>query len=79
MAVRFVPKRDMHLVVKGKKKFFSARHRDGGLPGYPPEAMQGLSREQQTYFSRIEVDDVEQATAAPGEKRARKPRTADTE
>lgn len=82
MAARYTVKKDVFLVGRdGRKRFFSInkKNRDGTV-GYTDEDLKGLTRDQLTFFTKMEVsggDIVEQATQAPGEKRARKPRVED--
>jgi hypothetical protein len=89
MAVRYVPKHKsgVFLVDKsGRKRFFQGQRRlpDGTL-GYKPDEIKGLSRDAMRAFRIVEVsgseieEDVEQATQAPGEKRARRPKKETTE
>ena len=74
MAQRFVVKRDVHLVDRqGRRRFYKRNHlRRDGTVGYLPEEITGLSRDQLKFFveNRVDGDGVEQATAAPGEKRS---------
>jgi hypothetical protein len=74
MATRYVAKRDQFLVDRqGKKRFFKRNNiRRDGTVGYTPDELKGLSRDQLRMFVETTVDGegVEQATAAPGEKRS---------
>ena len=74
MAQRYVAKRDVFLVDRqGRKRFFKRnRQRPDGTVGYAPDEIVGLSRDQLKMFtaSTVEGEGVEQATAAPGEKRS---------
>jgi hypothetical protein len=82
VAVRYVPKQKAGVFLvdrSGKKRFFKGQRRlpDGTL-GYKPDEIKGLSRDAMKAFRKVEVsgsdiiedETVEQATAAPGEKRA---------
>lgn len=78
MAVRYVPTVDVSLRDKyNRKLIFHANHiRRDGTQGYTTEELHGLTRDHMNLFRVIEVSGdeiVEQATRAPGEKRARKP------
>jgi len=66
MAVRYIAKTDFRCADKqGRRRFYQAKH-----PGYTPEQVAGLRRQHMSMFRKIEVSEVvEQATAAPGEKR----------
>lgn len=81
MAVRYIPKQKAGVFLvdrSGRKRFFQGQRRlpDGTL-GYTTEELKGLSRDNLRMFRKVDVsgtdvtDDgvVEQATAAPGEKR----------
>jgi hypothetical protein len=78
MSVRFLPRYSFSIDIGGVPltfvpDFFDRRD---GLPGYR-ELPVGLSKVQRAAFRTIEVADegvVEQATAAPGEKRRVKAR-----
>lgn len=82
MAIRYVVKKDVFLVGKdGRKRFFKAgkANRDGSI-GYTAEELVGLTRDHLMFFEQIEMSGagvVEQATQAPGEKRARKPKSSE--
>lgn len=74
MAQRFVAKKDVHMVDRqGRRRFYKRNHmRRDGTVGYLPEEITGLSRDQLKMFveNTVEGEGVEQATAAPGEKRS---------
>lgn len=74
MTVRYVPASD--LVVgdrQGVRRIFKAHHvRPDGTLGYSEEEVAGLYRDHLASFRKVEVEIIEQATAAPGEKRTRK-------
>jgi hypothetical protein len=67
VALRYIAKTDFFCADRdGRRRFYSAKH-----PGYLPEQVKGLSRDHLKMFRKFEVEEVvEQATAAPGEKRA---------
>ena len=77
MARHYIPTTPFNVYIGGVKAVFHPDHRDRatGLPGYP-EAQ--VPKELRGSFRAIDIGDadgpVEQATAAPGEKRATKPR-----
>jgi hypothetical protein len=74
MAKRFIVKRDVYVVDRtGRQRFYRRNHvREDGTVGYTPEEIKGLSRDHLRMFTENSVDGegVEQATAAPGEKRS---------
>lgn len=67
MAVRYIAKTDFFCADRaGRRRFYSAQH-----PGYTPEQVTGLSRVHLNMFNKVDIEEIiEQATAAPGEKRA---------
>jgi hypothetical protein len=69
VAIRYIATTDFRCADRnGRRRFYQAKH-----PGYTPEEIKGLSRDHLRMFTKIEVNEViEQATAAPGEKRATK-------
>lgn len=73
MATRFIPKSDFIVADKqGRRRMFKARHRrNDGSPGYLAEEIKGLYRDHLKMFREVDItgEGVEQATAAPGEKR----------
>lgn len=69
MVKRFVPRSSISF---GPGKLYTPQHRQpDGTPGYTEDQVSGLSDKQLNSFRAIEIigDDVEEATAAPGEKR----------
>lgn len=74
MAVRYVANSDFVVAdKKGRRRLFKRNHRrQDGTIGYLPEEITGLYRDHLRMFKETTVDgeDVEQATAAPGEKRS---------
>jgi hypothetical protein len=76
MAVRYVPKHDFVCADrKGRRRVFRKNNvrRDGSI-GYEASELEGLYRDHLGMFEKFEMSGgeiVEQATAAPGEKRAR--------
>lgn len=83
MTVRYIVDKPFSAYVDGVWLTFTPNytHRDG-QPGYPNIPTK-LNKAQKDLFRAIDVDTsgagpVEQATAAPGEKRTIKPKTAAT-
>jgi hypothetical protein len=75
MATRYRPNGQFAVYVDGTPRVFKPDYIDpaSGLQGYDKSALAGLSKEQRASFTEIQVGSpVEQATAAPGEKRTRK-------
>jgi hypothetical protein len=73
MSVRYVPKKDFYCVDrKGRKRFYKASHRrSDGTAGYVRDEVTDLYRNHLGMFLKVDdVPVVEQATAAPGERRA---------
>lgn len=81
MPVRYIASRDFYVADKnGRKRFFKSSHRGrDGFSGYTSDEVKGLYRDHMSFFKKVEVQNeiVEQATAAPGEKRSRKPKADD--
>lgn len=79
MATRYMVKKDVFIVDRtGHSRFYSANKKNqDGTVGYLPEDLKGLTRDHvDMFFEKVEMSGagiVEQATQAPGEKRARKP------
>jgi hypothetical protein len=77
MARHYIPVAPFNVYIGGVKAVFHPDHvdRTSGLPGYPEDQ---VPKELRGSFRAIDIGDadgpVEQATAAPGEKRATKPR-----
>lgn len=79
MAERYIPAHDFVCADKqGQRRMFHVRHRrPDGTFGYTPDEVKGLFGDHLRMFRVVEVtgdEVVEQATAAPGEKRAARPR-----
>lgn len=76
MSIRYVPRSSFVLVdKKGRQRQFNPnRRRSDGTLGYTKDEVDGLYKEQLRSFKTVGVDVedevVEQATAAPGEKRS---------
>ena len=73
---RYVPKGQFAVYIDGTPRVFKPDYIDPatGLQGYA-KLPKGLSKQQRDSFNEVEVGPpVEQATAAPGEKRTRKTR-----
>lgn len=72
--IRYLPRYTFSIDIAGVPMHFAADYfdRQDGLPGYR-ELPGGLTKVQKAVFRTIEIPDVEpvveQATAAPGEKR----------
>lgn len=68
--IRYLPRQAFSITVNGVPLTFVPDYFDrrDGLPGY--RDLEGLTKAQKAAFRTIQVDEaVEQATAAPGEKR----------
>ncbi len=76
MATRYRPHSSFSVDVKGIPRTFVPNYIDPvtGLQGYDAAALKGLTKDQRASFEEIGADFdepvVEQATAAPGEKRS---------
>lgn len=74
MATRYLPPSPFATMVHGVRTVFNPDYKQkDGTFGYTAEQIAGLPKEIRDTFRKIEVtgeDIVEQATAAPGEKRA---------
>ena len=72
-ATRYLPRNPFTVRLDGVRYVFNPDHQEGGLPGYP-KLPKGMSKQQRDSFYKIDVPGsapvVEQATAAPGEKRS---------
>lgn len=84
MAIRYLVKKDVFIVDRsGHSRFYSASKRNpDGTVGYLPDDLKGLTRDHvDMFFEKVEMSGasiVEQATQAPGEKRARKSTTEES-